>query len=68
MEKEVLTYAPDAYIDPSAMQVGYEISFAKYFYKPVQLRDMKDILGNLRSLEKEGENLMSDILGESNNA
>ena len=67
MENEVFTYAPDAYIDLSATEVGYEISFTKYFYKPVQLRDMNEILENLRDLEKEGENLMSDILGESNN-
>ena len=63
MKNEVLTYAPDAYIDPFATEVGYEISFTKYFYKPVQLRDMSEILENLRDLEKEGENLMSDILG-----
>lgn len=62
MKNEVLTYAPDAYIDPSATEIGYEISFTKYFYKPVQLRDMNEILENLRDLEKESKELMFDIL------
>ena len=62
MENEVFTYAPDAYIDLSATEVGYEISFTKYFYKPVQLRDMNEILENLRDLEKESDDLLSSVL------
>ena len=27
---EVLTYAPDAYVDEKKTQIGYEISFTKY--------------------------------------
>lgn len=52
MEKEVLPYAPDAYVDEDKTKIGYEISFTKYFYKPVKLRDMKDILASLAELEK----------------
>lgn len=48
MEKEVLPYAPDAYVDEEKTKIGYEISFTKYFYKPVKLRDMKDILTSWR--------------------
>lgn len=35
MKNEVLTYAPDAWVDEKKTQVGYEISFTKYFYKPL---------------------------------
>ena len=59
--KEVLTYAPDAYFDASKAQIGYEISFAKYFYKPKELRPMGEILANLRRLDKESSKLMAEI-------
>lgn len=63
MQNEVLTYAPDAYIDEKKTQVGYEISFTKYFYKPVELREMSDIIESLNSLEKEADGMMADIVG-----
>ena len=62
IEKEVLPYAPDAYVDEDKTKIGYEISFTKYFYKPVKLRDMKDILASLAELEKESEGVMDDIV------
>lgn len=62
IEKEVLPYAPDAYVDEEKTKIGYEISFTKYFYKPVQLRDMKDILASLAELEKESEGVMDAIV------
>lgn len=63
IEKEVKPYAPDAYVDESKTKIGYEISFTKYFYKPVQLRDMKDILASLEELEKESDGVMDEIIG-----
>ena len=57
IEKEVKPYAPDAYVDESKTKIGYEISFTKYFYKPIELRDMKDILASLAELEKESDEL-----------
>lgn len=63
MKKEVLTYAPDAYIDEKKTAIGYEISFTKYFYKPVELREMSDILTTLNDLEKEANGLMAEIMG-----
>ena len=63
MQNEVLTYAPDAYIDEKKTQIGYEISFTKYFYKPVELRKLSDIIESLNSLEKEADGMMTDIVG-----
>ena len=62
IEKEVKPYAPDAYVDESKTKIGYEISFTKYFYKPVKLRDMKDILTSLAELEKESDGVMDEIV------
>lgn len=62
IEKEVKPYAPDAYVDESKTKIGYEISFTKYFYKPVELRDMKDILASLKELERESDGVMDEIM------
>ena len=62
MQKEVLPYAPDAYEDSSKRQIGYEISFTKYFYKPVELRNMDDILIKLTCLERETKTLVDSIM------
>lgn len=58
----MLPYAPDAFVDEDKTKIGYEISFTKYFYKPVQLRDMKEILASLAELEKESEGVMDEIV------
>ena len=64
MEKEVLPFAPDAWVDEEKTLIGYELSFTKYFYKPVQLRPLEEISADLRSLEEESKGLLADILGE----
>lgn len=63
MQNEVLTYAPDAWVDEKKTQIGYEISFTKYFYKPVELREICDILSSLTALEKEADGLLAEIMG-----
>lgn len=68
MKNEVLTYAPDAYIDEKKTAIGYEISFTKYFYKPVELRQMSDILADLNALEKETSSLFAEITEGMNDA
>ena len=62
IEKEVLPYAPDAWIDGCKTQIGYEISFTKHFYKPVQLRELSEIIADIRALEKETEGLLDEVL------
>jgi type I restriction enzyme M protein len=60
---EVLPYAPDAWIDDSKTQIGYEISFTKYFYKPVQLRSIEEIVADIKALEAETDGLLNEIIG-----
>ena len=63
IKAEVLPYAPDAWGDESKTQIGYEISFTKHFYKPVQLRELSEIIADIRALEKETEGLLEEVLG-----
>lgn len=63
MKNEVLPYAPDAWIDEKKTQIGYELSFTKYFYQPVQLRSMEEIVADLKKLESETDGMLAEILG-----
>lgn len=63
VKNEVLTYTPDAWVDEKKTQIGYELSFTKYFYKPVQMRSMDEIVADLKALETETEGLLKEILG-----
>lgn len=60
---EVKPFVPDAWIDHSKTQIGYELSFTKYFYKPVELRSLDEITADLRQLESETAGLLDEILG-----
>lgn len=62
IEKEVLPYSPDAWVDESRTQIGYEISFTKHFYKPVQLRELSEIIADIRALEAETDGLLDEVL------
>ena len=42
-KREVLPYAPDAWIDKEKSKVGYEISFNRHFYKFSPSRSLSDI-------------------------
>ena len=63
MKNEVLTYAPDAFVDEKKTQIGYEVSFTKYFYKPMELRELSDILMSLNQLEQEADGVLTEIMG-----
>lgn len=62
MQKEVLPYAPDVYYEPEKVIVGYELSFTKYFYKPVELRPIVDITTDIESIESRLKGVLADIL------
>ena len=65
VKREVLPYVPDAWIDASKTQLGYEISFTRYFYKPAQLRTLEEIQKDIFALEEETEGILEDIVEES---
>ena len=60
--RETLPYAPDAWIDDSKTAIGYEIGFNRHFHKPKPLRTLEEIEADIRTLEKETEGLLDDLL------
>lgn len=63
MENEVLPYAPDAWVEEKQTKIGYEVSFTKYFYKPIELRPMSEIIADLKNLEAETDGMLAEIIG-----
>jgi len=61
--REVMPHAPDAWIDADKTQIGYEISFARYFYQPTPLRSLDEIRADILKLEAESEGLLKQIVG-----
>lgn len=59
--REVLPYAPDAWMDRSKDKVGYEISFTRYFYEYKPPRDLKEILADLEALDAEADRLQAEL-------
>ena len=50
-EREVLPYAPDAWIDHKKTKVGYEIPMTRYFYKYQPPEPVEDIVERITALE-----------------
>lgn len=63
-QNEIVPYTPDAWIDTDSVQVGYELSFTKYFYKPKSLRSIEDITHDIRAIEERTDGMLDDILGK----
>ena len=51
--REVLPYAPDAWIDKSKTKVGYEIPMTRYFYEYQPPEPVDDIVERIQKLECE---------------
>lgn len=49
-QREVIPYAPDAWIDHDKTKVGYEIPFTRYFYKYEELGDPVETLAEIQTL------------------
>lgn len=64
MRNEVLPYAPDAFVNENSTIIGYELSFTKYFYKPVELRLIEEISSEIRGYESMTDGLLNEILAD----
>ena len=64
MKKNVLPYAPLAWIDEKKTKIGYEIPFTREFYKYVPPRKCEEIYARLMELNAQEEELMSKIMGK----
>lgn len=63
IEKNVLPYNPDAYLDRTLDKVGYEIPFTRIFYKFIPPTPSEDILKEIKELEVEESRLMKELFG-----
>ena len=52
-KREVLPYAPDAWIDEKKTKVGYEIPMTRYFYEYQAPEPVEDIMERITALEQE---------------
>ena len=63
-KREVLPFAPDAWIDEKKNVVGYEIPFTRYFYKYEAPKPSAEIMDEIKLLEKDLMTSLSQIMGE----
>ncbi|MCY4150447.1 MAG: class I SAM-dependent DNA methyltransferase [Gammaproteobacteria bacterium] len=69
MEREVLPFVPDAWVDEKYTdardkqvgRVGYEINFNRYFYKPVPMRTLQEIQADIMALRGEIDSLLPNF-------
>ncbi len=62
IQREVLPHVPDAWVDESKTNVGYEINFTKYFYEYQPLRSLEEIRNEILALEEETEGLIKEVI------
>lgn len=62
--REVLPYAPDAWIDDKKTKPGYEIPMTRYFYEYQQTEASADILDRIIGLEDSISASLKNLFGE----
>lgn len=62
-EREVLPYAPDAWIDTKKTKVGYEIPMARYFYEYQAPEPAEEIASRLHELELNIQSSLDALFG-----
>ena len=60
--REVLPYAPDAWIDHSKTKVGYEIPMTRYFYEYQAPEAVEDIVARITALEQDISAGLAELL------
>ena len=62
LKREVLPWASDAWYNEKTVKTGYEISFNRYFYKPMPMRPLEEIRAEIRAVEREAAGLLEGVL------
>ena len=60
-EREVLPFAPDAWIDTKKNKIGYEIPFTRHFYKYVAPRPSEEIMAEIKALESDLDGALLEV-------
>jgi type I restriction enzyme M protein len=61
MEREVLPYVPDAWVDYGKTRIGYEIPLTRHFYVYKPPRPLEEIDAEIKGLEKEIQGLLAEV-------
>ena len=62
-KREVLPFAPDAWIDKNKDKVGYEIPFTRYFYKYEAPRATAEIKAEILDIETKLDGALAEVFG-----
>ena len=60
-QREVRPYAEDTWINLPSTKIGCEISFNKYFYKPVPLRSLEENERDILELDRESQGFIQSL-------
>ena len=63
-KREVLPYAPDAWIDEKKTKIGAEIPFTRYFYKYVPPRQSTEVMAEKKELEKSLKGALDEVFND----
>lgn len=63
-KREVLPFAPDAWIDTKKSFVGYEIPFTRYFYKYEAPKPSAEIMAEILEIEKDLNGSLAEVFGD----
>ncbi|MVX66575.1 N-6 DNA methylase [Clostridium chromiireducens] len=63
-EREVLPFAPDAWIDESKTKIGYEIPFTRYFYKYTPPKPAMEIMAEIMDIETDLSGVLEEIFND----
>jgi len=62
MEREVMPFVGDAWIDATKTKVGYEVPLTRLFYRYEPPRALREIDAEVRQLEDELRGLLSEVV------
>lgn len=65
IEKNVMPYNPLAFLDRKKDKIGFEIPFARLFYKFTAPQSSTDIFSEIKALEEEETALMEELFGNA---
>lgn len=63
-KREVLPFAPDAWIDEKKTKIGYEIPFTRYFYKYVQPKPAQELEIEIKEIEMDLDGVLEEIFND----